>query len=221
MLLDHIAWFFVRSYTPAWELMHFFGRITGPAMAVFVAEGYRYTKDVNKYTLRLGLFALVSWPCFSLMEYGEVRAEFGVIYTLFLALIALRIYDLDIHWVFRLVMIAGLCWLSMYGDWPILDILIALIAHIWYDNKELRWTLHSLVSLGFMAYIWMAYMSRGWPWWYPIYELGEFLVPLIFIFLYNGESGSKKPFHKWFFYLFYPLHMLVLWYLRYKPFGGF
>ena len=36
------------------------------------------------------------------------------------------------------------------------------------------------------------------------------LLFLPFLFLYNGERGSRNPFHKWFFYLFYPLHLLAL-----------
>lgn len=33
------------------------------------------------------------------------------------------------------------------------------------------------------------------------------MVPLLMQFGYNG---SRKPIHKWFFYIFYPLHLLVL-----------
>ena len=31
-----------------------------------------------------------------------------------------------------------------------------------------------------------------------------------FIFLYNGEEGKKSKFGKWFFYVFYPLHLWVI-----------
>lgn len=41
------------------------------------------------------------------------------------------------------------------------------------------------------------------------FSLGTFLsVPLLL--LYNGESGKKSKGAKWFFYVFYPLHMTVL-----------
>ena len=50
-------------------------------------------------------------------------------------------------------------------------------------------------------------------------RLGIFLVIPLIQYCYNGEGGSKKPFHKWFFYVFYPLHLLVLGVLRWVVFA--
>ena len=44
---------------------------------------------------------------------------------------------------------------------------------------------------------------------YLLIHLGLFaVIPLLL--LYNGKRGAKHAFHKWFFYAFYPLHMLAL-----------
>ena len=215
MLVDHIAWLFVTPFTPEWQIMHFIGRFTGPAMAVFIAEGYRYTGDVDRYTLRLGLFALISWPCFSLMETGRIEPMFGVIYTLFLSLIAIRICDSKLNIVVKVIGVALMFVLSLYGDWRIFDVAFALAAHLFYEKKVLRWTVHCAITACSVAYVIILYTSRGWPWTVSVYEFGEFLVPLVFCLFYNGESGSRRPFHKWVFYVFYPLHMLVLWVFRY------
>ncbi len=215
MLVDHIAWLFVSLYSPAGQIMHFIGRLTGPTMAVFVAEGYRYTKDVNKYTLRLAIFALVSWPCFSLMEYGRLMPHFGVIYTLLLALLCIRIYDSNQNWIVKIIAISAMLWLSRFGDWPYYDIIYALIAHIWHDDKTTRWILHTAVALFDVIMVALSMVSFGRPVYYALFETGVLLVPVMFVYLYNGKGGSKHPFHKWFFYVFYPLHMLVLWYKNY------
>ena len=44
--------------------MHLIGRVTCPVMCFFIAEGYHYTRNVNKYTFRLFAFALVSHFCY-------------------------------------------------------------------------------------------------------------------------------------------------------------
>lgn len=61
MLIDHIAWSFVPMHTVLGQIMHFIGRLTGPTMAYFLAEGYLHTRNVKKYVTRLGIFALLSW----------------------------------------------------------------------------------------------------------------------------------------------------------------
>ena len=218
MLVDHIAWLFVYTYSLEGELMHFFGRLTGPTMAVFIAEGYRYTKNVKGYLARLGVFALISWPCFSLMEANRILPVFSVIYTYFLALLALIVWDSKTDLVVRIVVIAALIYMSRWGDWPYMGVLFALIAHIWHDNKTVRWSLHTAVFLIFLLIETLGALQRGWPWWTQMFQAGTLMVAPMMLYLYNGEPGSKAPFHKWFFYVFYPLHMLVLWYLRFHVF---
>ena len=70
MLIDHIAWAFVPMQSLLGQVMHFIGRLTGPTMAYFLVEGYLHTRNVKKYAIRLGFFALVSWLPFTLFEFG-------------------------------------------------------------------------------------------------------------------------------------------------------
>ena len=88
MLIDHIAWAFVPTASLLGQVMHVIGRLTGPTMAYMLAEGYHYTRNVKKYAMRLGIFAVISWLPFSYFESGGIRPAFGVIYTLFLSLLA-------------------------------------------------------------------------------------------------------------------------------------
>ena len=218
MLVDHIAWLFVPLYSFAGQAMHFVGRLTGPTMAVLLADGYRYTKDIHRYTLRLAVFALISWPCYCLMDYGQIKLEFGVIYTLFLALLAIRLYDSSVHYALKLLGLCLLFFLSGYGDWAYYDIAFALIAHVWHDDKKTRWMAHTFVCVFDLILITQMIVASGHAWYYALFECGTFMVVPMFVFFYNGERGSGKAFHKWFFYVFYPLHMLLLWIMKYRPF---
>lgn len=50
MTIDHIAWYLYPGYPshPIPVIMHIIGRITCPIMCYFIAEGFHYTKNINK-----------------------------------------------------------------------------------------------------------------------------------------------------------------------------
>ncbi len=210
MLIDHCAWLFVPTATLRGQILHFIGRLTGATMAFFLAEGYVHTRDLKGYALRMGVFALLSWPPFSLMETGRwPTAHLSVIYTLFLGLIAICVWDrLRAPGWAKLLLTVALCLLSAWGDWAYADVLWPLIFFAYRDRPRAKWIGFSLVAAVMVLQTWDMFRGRpyGWAW---LFQTGIFLVPLLLHF-YNGEGGSRHPFHKWFFYVFYPAHMLVL-----------
>ncbi len=216
MTLDHIAWLFADAVSPAiGGIMHFFGRFTAPIMAFFIAEGYEHTRDVKKYTERLAVFAAVSWIPFTLTQKSEppiwfsdggiiFHPEQSMIFTLLLALIALRVYDSDMRKWQKIIIITGLCLISLIGDWYVFPIGSCLLLHAFRDDRKKR----------FIAYeIWtcLVALSSVFNQWF---QIAVVFAPIIIYFFYNGEPGSKKPFHKWFFYIYYPAHLLVLGIIR-------
>ena len=48
MLIDHIAWAFVPLASWQGQIMHMIGRLTGPTMAYFIAEGYVHTRSMPR-----------------------------------------------------------------------------------------------------------------------------------------------------------------------------
>ena len=48
---------------------------------------------------------------------------------------------------------------------------------------------------------------------YPIESGGAFL-PAVLLSRHTGRHGTSGGFSKWFFYMFYPLHLLVLGWLQ-------
>lgn len=218
MVIDHIAWNFVDGINPLLgQVMHFIGRLTGPTMAYFVGEGYAYTRDVKKYQLRLGLFALLSWFPFLLFEFDTIWVYLenghrilnptqGVIFTLFLGITAIRLWEKeDLHKAFKIIGILFLCLLAFLGDWFFMDVLGVLFVHIYRDRPKAKWISFTLVfTLPTILLAFLTGIQNNW------FQIGVLLPPLMLYFLYNGKSGSKAPIHKWFFYLFYPAHFLVL-----------
>ena len=77
MTIDHIAWLVFPGYSkaPLALLMHLIGRMTCPIMCFFIAEGYYHTRNINKYTFRLFLFAVISHFAYSFASNDFVDAR--------------------------------------------------------------------------------------------------------------------------------------------------
>ncbi len=211
MLIDHLAWCLCTTTDPLGFSLHFIGRLTGPIMAFMLAEGYLHTRNVKKYGIRLLIFALISWIPFSLFETGTwPQPALGVIFTLFLGLIAIWVWDrTNLHVVWKIVIVALLCALSIFGDWPIFAILWPLFFVFCRANPTKKRIAFAVISLSEVLFAQLAAIFIMENYLGQLFQVGVILVVPFFL-LYNGESGSRHPFHKWFFYVFYPLHLLIL-----------
>ncbi len=91
MFIDHSGYAIMGHFS----FFNYIGRIAFPIFAFQISEGYKHTKNLNKYFLRLGLFALVSQIPFSLFSLKYHGNPFGlnVFFTLFLGLLAIYLYD--------------------------------------------------------------------------------------------------------------------------------
>lgn len=210
MLVDHIAWGFVPTDSAAGQVMHILGRITAPTMCYFLAEGYHYTHDFRRYAARLLVFALIAQIPFALFETGRPFGLFplNVIYTLFLSLLAIRAWDKIGNPMLRALAIAGLCLLSIPGDWAVFDILFALV--FWQNRGDFRRQIEafSIVAAGMVLFATLSEAAGGGELYGQLFQAGVFLsLPLLS--LYNGRRGGGR-YSKWTFYIFYPAHLLVL-----------
>lgn len=228
MLIDHVAAGFLPDgySTPLGVVMHFIGRITGPTMFFFIAEGYHHTRNANRYTLRLGLFAIISYLPFVWFATGsplpgslDDALALNVIYTLFLGLLCLRARHEIANPVLRWVLIGVMMILSGFGDWGFIGIACIMMFDAFRGdfNKQAfgyciitlmqimpALTSVSLVSLsGSMpADQLLSYVA------YITIMCGMFL-PIILLKFYNGRPGGSKA-SKWVFYIFYPAHLLLI-----------
>ena len=218
MVIDHAAWAFVPTATILGQLLHTVGRLTAPIMCFFVAEGYYHTRNRKRYFTRMAVFAVISAvPYAFFCADGNWTAAFsrfydlGMIYTLTLGLAAVIIWKSDTEEPIRLLAVAVLVFLSVFGDWQFAGVLWVLAFAVFRDEPKKRDTAFCAISV-FMA-LWISVQ------YYPTMGLGclretacQFgtLLALPLLHLYNGERGNQP---KWFFYIFYPAHLLVLGYL--------
>lgn len=231
MTVDHIAWAFVDSNSIAGILMHLVGRLTAPIMCFFIAEGYAHTRSVKRYAARLLIFSLVSWFPFLFFQagglpHGVMWFQMNMIFTLLLGLTALWIWDQVESGPLRVMITIALCLLSALGDWPIFGVLYILAFGRARGDFQKQAAWFSAVSAGMLLFCLMPYWTAvavgGVTGFQPtlLNFLGEVgihagvFLALPLLSRYNGEKGGGKG-SKWLFYLYYPIHLLIIGGLKY------
>ena len=217
MTVDHIAWVFVETDSFWGQLLHFFGRLTAPIMCYFLAQGYRYSKDRYRYAGRLFGFALLSQVPYALMIYGydKVWADLSlvlnrgnILFNLLLALSALALLHTQFSKLIKGVVMVVLLYLSLFLDWGIYVIAFSLVLYYYHEDKKTQLFAYLIVAMGLLLLADRGYnpampsLALNW------FPLGILIAPFTW-YVYDGTLGSRWG-GRYFFYAFYPVHMVVL-----------
>lgn len=217
MLLDHIAFVFSKffqNYSWGFALIFVFrilGRITAPVMCWFLVQGFIHTSSKKKYALRLLIFSVLAQIPYALIR-SDTRgfAGLNVIYTLLVSFLMLCVLETKLETFPKWVIIITLLALSVIGDWAIFAPLMVLFFYLFREDRRCLLLFYSIASAMVVITDITVLIVRHYLWYQELWQLGMFLfIPLVL--LYKGEPGSRHPFHKWFFYIFYPAHLLLLW----------
>ena len=182
-------------------VMRIIGRMAFPIYAFLLTEGLKHTRDVRKYALNLGVFALISEIPFDLAN-GEALINPGYQSVFFTLLIGLgciyllsKIEQMATMWkpVLVVVTILGFAVVAEFlrTDYGAMGV-IAIAAMYMLRSKRIFAFL-----LGCMALVIAS----------PVEIFALFM--LIPIAKYNGEKGREV--NKYLFYGFYPAHLLILY----------
>lgn len=216
MLIDHVAWAFVDTGTSIGQLMHFVGRITGPTMCFFIAEGYRHTRSLPRYLARLAVFAALSQVPFAYYNMGRASLfPLNVIYTLGLGLLAVHCME-TVSESKQWLVITALVLMSVPADWGIYGVFLCMAFYGWRENWRKLSLVVSAGAVGLTVMQVAALMAGGYDFWPAVSQSWFHLGIVINVFLlplYNGERGGGA-WGRWIFYVFYPLHLAILGWLR-------
>ena len=207
MLIDHTGLMILYNYPATTATLFSFGgvdyswyrifrdigRAAFPIFCFLLVEGFLHTHDRKKYALRLFLFALVSEIPFDLAIMGRLfdPVHQNVFFTLLIGLLAMMLCDYfrmqaqPVAQVLVLILAMVLAW-ALHTDYGYRGVLLIELLYIFRYNRMKQ------VVAGAVAFSW------------------ETTAPLAFIpvWFYNGKRGKSG---KWFFYWFYPVHLLILW----------
>jgi len=215
MVIDHIGMIFLSVNTVPGCVCRIIGRLTAPIMCFFLAEGFEHTSSRKKYGIRLLVFAVISQVPYALMHYGDLwHLDMNMIYTLFLSFLVLCVYDRTPDSNIRWLYIGALIGATFIGDWGIFGPLYVLSFYIYRGNRKWQVICFSAISAAVVMVDTAYCISHDYHWYGELWQLGLFLF-LPVLFRYKGEAGSRAVFHKWFFYIFYPAHMLIIWLFKY------
>ena len=188
------------SLNTTYEVLHSIGRLAFPIFCFFIVEGFFRTKNVYKYALRLFLFAIASEIPFDLGLYGVpfYWKHQNIILTFFLALlmlITLRFLEGNILGLSKgVVYLTYICAVIAFADvaylmnadysWKCM----LLISVLYFTRKSKEF---SLIA-GAAACAWEKYAA----------------ISFVLLYFYDPE---KRPRFKYAFYIFYPLHLLIIY----------
>lgn len=223
MVIDHISWGFFDFYSWQGYMLHIIGRLTIPIMCFFIAEGFKKTHNLRRYILRMAFFAAITIVPFFLFFHEEYAYRQNVIFDYLLALLLLTVLESKrFKKTVKIILSTLLVITSMViGGWPVMPMIYVLIFYyadsfkkqaVWFCSTTVGLVLFMMIGITLNTRYNFYPMYNNWVWWDKSYFLG-FMLALFLIKAYNGEKGSY-PLGKYFFYLFYPVHFLVLFAIK-------
>lgn len=219
MVCDH-AWATVIS-GQAW--LTAVGRLAFPIFAFMLAEGFRRTRNVKRYALRLLVLALLSEIPFDLMYGATVFYPFhqNVIWTFLIALLCMwAISSVHRHGKFLPTVLiclitatagylAGRLLMTDYGGEGVLTVLLFYLFPSETWRQKLCQTL-GMIGLNCILLASLVVPVSLFGHMLELPEQGLALLALIPIWLYNGNQGCHSRCTRLVCYGFYPVHMLIL-----------
>ena len=191
-----------------YTLMRQIGRIAFPIFLFLLVQGFIHTHDRKKYAVRLFLFACLSELPFNLAVDRTLfsLAHQNVFWTLFAGFLMM--------WLLEKIQSSDLpLWAALTASLVTVVMICTAVTVCKTD-----YSYHGILSL-LLLYLFrynkaMAILTGGFSFAWEPAAIAAFLP----IALYNGEKG-RGP--KYFFYAFYPVHLLFLVGINYVLFGHF
>lgn len=212
MFFDHFG-FLVYPQVMAYR---YIGRLAFPIFAYMIAEGALYTKNKTKQILIMGWMAIIMQ---TVLYYVTQLTDLSIFVHFTLSLILIRLFDYFIEKlktkqyvlsILSIITFVLLIWslyyiteeyMYFYMNYGILGIMLPVL--IYLIKKYIPKFKNLIVTITMVILLlWFAAKLQ-----LPINNYG--LLSVVLLQFYNGKRGKLKM--KYFFYLFYPLHFVVIY----------
>ena len=205
MTIDHVGVGLIRYYdqislmdlSEVYMMSRMIGRLAFPIFVFLIVQGYQHTANLRKYLMRLFIFALISEIPFDLMGSNQLFSmdHQNIFFTLVIGvagLAAIEHFEMKNQILPQLgaIILAVFAAEVLNTDYGWYGILFIFGVGVLRDQK-IRQTIFG-VAMG-MAQAVVA------------------SVAFLPIWFYNGKRGRQN---KWFFYLYYPAHLFIIYVIR-------
>ena len=192
MLIDHIGAVFFP-----WDLeFRIIGRLAFPIYCFLLAEGLAWTRNAGRYALRLAVGVLLAEIPFDFLFFrGWTWGHQNVMITLLLGCLTVIWMEKMGNWkVFPLLICMSLAEL-LHTDYGATGVLMVAMFSLTRNHQHRRWIQTLLLGL-------LCWYKGG----LQLYAVAA-MVPIA---LYSGKKITRNPWIQRGFYLFYPVHLLIL-----------
>lgn len=215
MLLNHISHTLLDPETLIYDIFIGIGYFTGITMCYFLVEGYEYTRSKKKYALRLLVFALLTQVQYTL---AFKFIMFNMLFTLLFCFLIMCVLDNMRGKWYKYPLVVILFLLTLFSDWALMAPVFTLLFR-WSKKDKKKLVFSYIISVLFFVLMnWPNYLLEV-PFWPALLHsvldsLSMVASAVVILCFYNGKRAKKaQGFFKWFFYVFYPGHILVLYLL--------
>lgn len=215
MTCDHLSYLIFGNFS----FLNLIGRIAFPIFAYQITEGYTYTHNLKKYFFRLFVFALISQAPFMFFV-SLITNEFrlNIFFTLLFGLTAITIFDKlssvkcknkYMHFVLQICGVLVCFVIAFLGyvlnvDYGYFGVLAIFVFYLFRNHKVcMNLAFVTLVCAYYGTYLLIPRLFFKY-----LLIIIFTCFSLVFINLYNHKKGKDT---KYFLYLFYPLHLLIIY----------
>lgn len=207
MTIDHILWL-IFPYNKSLFCFHIIGRITLPIMCFFIAEGYIHTKNLKKYFGRMVIFTIISHFAYNFafnIPYIPFKNGFldqtSVMLALTLSIAFIYVKESKIRYIYKFPILIIILIMSIPSDYMFVPILITYCMYKYMNNRE-----KFIKSFIYIQLIYSIYLILFR--YIPLGTIQIFSIcALVLLKLYDNTKKSKL---KYFFYLYYPIHLILI-----------
>lgn len=219
MVTDHVGFVFF----PENLIFRYIGRCAFPIYCFLLTEGFFHTRNVGRYIARMAVFAFISEIPFNLGLYHTLIYDWNVnvFFTLTLGLLVMFFSDFMYRKTGNRSPGILFCFLGMmaaeylHSDYGAMGILVIYAFYLSYEGRNSGTDKNRKTNTFLMILAETAlFTAEGSVESYAVFSL-------VFLLLYSGKRTGLlwetlhmdkiDGFMKYFFYAFYPLHLLILW----------